>query len=97
MPEGITVYGIGGVHSKSILDMINSYHETKNTFYTLEELRQLIVDSANLTDGQLAGAYASNRVTNAMLAEVVMDYLQIDRVDVRQIDLTTGLLLFGAR
>jgi exopolyphosphatase/pppGpp-phosphohydrolase len=97
LPEGVTVYGIGGVHSKSILDMINSYHETKNNFYTLEELRQLIVDSANLTDGQLAGAYASNRVTNAMLAEVVMDYLQIDRVDVREIDLTTGLLLFGPR
>ena len=97
LPEGITVYGIGGVHSKGILDMINSYHETKNTFYTLKELRELIVDSANLTDGQLAGVYASNRVTNAMLAEVVMDYLQIDRVDARDIDLTTGLLLFGPR
>ena len=97
LPEGITVYGIGGVHSKSILDMINSYHETKNNFYTLEELRQLIVDSANLSDGQLAGVYASKRVTNAMLAEVIMDYLNIDRVDVRDLDLTSGILLFGVR
>jgi hypothetical protein len=77
--------------------MINSYHETKKNFYTLEELRQLIVDSANLSDGQLAGVYASNRITNAMLAEVIMDDLNIDRVDVRDIDLTSGLLLFGVR
>lgn len=96
LPANLPVYGIGGVHGKSILSLINSYHETKNNFYTIEELRQLIVDTANLTDGQLGGAYAANQVTNAILVEDIMENLGIEKVNVREIDLTTGILIFGA-
>lgn len=95
LPAKLPVYGIGGVHGKSILAMINSYHETKNNFYTIDELRQLIVDTANLTDGQLGGAYAANQVTNAILVEDIMENLRIEKVNVREIDLTTGILIFG--
>jgi exopolyphosphatase/guanosine-5'-triphosphate,3'-diphosphate pyrophosphatase len=93
-PE-IAVYGIGGLHGKSILNIINTYHETKNSYYTHDELRQLIDDTANLTDGQLGGVYAANQVTNAIVVEDIMDFLQIKKVNVREIDLTNGILVFG--
>lgn len=95
LPAGIPVFGIGAIHNKSILVLINSYTETKNNYYTIEELRQLIADTANLTDGQLGGLSASSQVTNALMVEEILDNLRIDRVRVREIDLTAGYLAFG--
>jgi exopolyphosphatase/pppGpp-phosphohydrolase len=96
LPTAVPVFGIGAIHSKSILDSINSYHETKNNFYTIEELRQLIFDTANLTDGQLGGSSASGQVTNALMVEEIMDNMRIDKIRVREVDLTEGYLVFGA-
>ena len=95
LPGNVVVYGIGALHSKSILNRINEYNENRNKFYTLDELKGLIKSTVNLTDEQIGGAYASNQVTNQIFVANMMEQLTIQKVNVRELDLTAGLLVFG--
>lgn len=97
IPEGLPVYGIGAVHSKGIMEQMNDFNGTENKSYTLDELKALILDTANLTDGDLGGEYAANKVTNALMVEDVMKYLKIKKVEVRDLDLTYGILVYGLK
>lgn len=97
IPADLPVYGIGAVHSKGILEQMNDFNGTENKAYTIEELKALIVDTANLTDGELGGEYAANKVTNALMVEDIMDYLKIKKVEVRDLDLTYGVLVYGLK
>ena len=95
LPSNVVVYGIGALHSKSILNRINEHNENRNKFYTLDELKGLIKSTVNLTDEQIGGAYASNQVTNQIFVANMMEQLMIQKVNVRELDLTAGLLVFG--
>jgi exopolyphosphatase/pppGpp-phosphohydrolase len=97
LPENLTVFGMGAVHSKSIMDQMNDFNQTDNKSYTLDDLKALIIDMANLGDAELGGEYAANKVTNALMVEDVMKYLKIKNVQVRDLDLTYGVLVYGLK
>ena len=95
--ENISVYGIGAVHSESILKRLQDFNESIIDLYTINDLRQLTVDTVNLTDGQLGGSYSPNQVTNQIIVEAIMDYLKIKQINVRTLDLTQGALVYGLK
>jgi len=95
VPKAITIYGIGGLHNESILRRLQDLNESDLDTYGVDELRQMTVDTADLNDGQIGGSYSANQVTNQILVEAIMEYLEVSKVHVRQLDLTQGALVFG--
>jgi exopolyphosphatase / guanosine-5'-triphosphate,3'-diphosphate pyrophosphatase len=91
----LPVYGIGAVHSESVLRRMQELNETKYDVITAKDLNDLIVNSVNLSDGQIGGDYSANQVVNQILVESMMEYLGIKVVNVRTLDLTQGALVYG--
>lgn len=84
----LSVVGIGGVHSKSILGQVK-----KDDSYTDDDLAIAIDKRRTLTDAEL-GKYAETQVTNMILVLGFMKELGVHRVRVVDADLTQALVLF---
>ncbi len=86
------VIGIGGVHSKSILDQLLKFQSSEKNF-NLNNLQSLIFNNAKLSDSDLGGEYAETQVTNIALVLGFMKKLEIPVVYPVGCDLTQGLLV----
>ncbi|MBP7764445.1 MAG: hypothetical protein K4445_12460 [Deltaproteobacteria bacterium] len=82
------VIGIGGVHNASLRHQLQA-----EDAYTRDELAAALQKRIDWSDSQIGGAYADTDVTNLILVLGFMQALEIDRVILKDINLTDGVLI----
>jgi len=87
--KGSLVIGIGAVHNYSVLKTFKK--GTKE--YNALELNKAISKMSGLTDAQIGGEYAATDYSNIGLVLGFMQGLGIDKVQVRNVDMTDGVLI----
>ncbi len=88
-----TVVGVGGVHAYSIKGQIQGQTQTKEPFYTLEQLGATSKIQVEKSDSELKGDYRSTDVTNLLLVQGFMEALGIKEVKVVNASLLQGVVL----
>lgn len=88
-----TVVGVGGVHAYSIKGQIQGQTQTKEPFYTLEQLSATSKIQVEKSDSELKGDYRSTDVTNLLLVQGFMEALGIKEVKVVNASLLQGVVL----
>ena len=81
-----TVVGIGGVHFYAVGEALGKRE------YTADDIRSTLLGKLSKTDRELGGGeYVDTAVSNLILVEGMMKYLQIASVKALKINLTEGL------
>ena len=83
------VIGIGAVHNYSILKTFKKGTKEYNSL----ELNKVISKMSGLTDAQIGGDYAATDYSNIGLVLGFMQGLGIEKVQVRNVDMTDGVLI----
>ena len=85
---GISVIGIGGVHNHSIKKQVNA-----DDWFTRNDLMEALNHRIEWTDAEIGGRYANTDVSNLILVLGFMKKLDIDRVYLKDVNLTDGILI----
>jgi len=83
------IIGIGSIHNYSVL---KRFKKVKKEYNALE-LRKVISDMAGKTDAEIGGNYAATDYSNLGLILGFMQGLGIKKIQVRNIDMTDGVLI----
>lgn len=86
---GAEVFGIGGVHSISVVN------QTKKMSFTAEDLQKGLDRAMNKTDAQLKSPYAATDVTNLAFVLGMMRGLGLEKVHSLKVNLADGVLVYG--
>lgn len=86
---GNEAYGIGGVHSSSLVNRM------KKMSYGTDDLEKAIERSLGQADAALKSPYAATEVTNLVFVLGMMQGLGLEKVHSLKVSLTDGLLVFG--
>ncbi|MBX3019693.1 MAG: hypothetical protein KF767_17525 [Bdellovibrionaceae bacterium] len=86
---GNEAYGIGGVHSTSLVNRM------KKMSYGTDDLEKAIERGIGQNDAALKSAYAATEVTNLIFVLGMMRGLGLEKVHSLKVSLTDGLLVFG--
>ncbi len=84
----VKIVGIGGVHNQSVRKQVNA-----SRLFTRDDLAQTLNNRIEWTDAQIGGHYADTDISNLILVLGFMKKLDIDRVYLKDVNLTDGLLM----
>lgn len=88
-PLGARVYGIGGVHSSSLLNQV------KKSEITPQDIEAILPTAIRRTDADIKSPFAATETSNLILVLGLMRGLGITKYTPLKVNLADGLLVFG--
>lgn len=94
----VKIIGIGGVHYYSIFQLINhqkKQEKQEKQEYSFKQLKIQLKKHIDLSDKELNSKYTEVKVSNLILVKAFMEKLNLNKIMVKNINMTDNILLSG--